>query len=141
MSDGFSTPPPPAPRVVLPSSPERSNEFIVKFHASMTAQELGSLKVTATTKLVDVHLQLLKAMGGRQNVHEVHLFKGDRLFDSPHSRPFVRAVANESYGAMLVPLQDLYYLDLYQLQRSRDREWESIESARQQTLPEECSGY
>ena len=140
MSDGFSTPPPPAPRVVLPSSPERSNEFIVKFHASLTAQELGSLKVTSTTKLVDVHLELLKAMGGRQNVHEVHLFKGSQLFDSPHSRPFVRAVANEAYGAMLVPLQDLYYLDLYQFQRSRDREWESIESARQQTLPEECSG-
>ena len=76
MSDGFSTPPPPAPRVVLPSPPERNNEFIVKFHASLTAQELGSLKVTATTKMVDVHLQLLKAMGGRQNVHEVHLFKG-----------------------------------------------------------------
>ena len=88
----------------------------------MSAQELGSLKVTATTKLVDVHLQLLKAMGGRQNVHEVHLFKDDLLFDSPHSLPFVRAVANEAYGAMLVPLQDVYYLDLYQLQRTRNRE-------------------
>ena len=140
MSDGISTPPPPAPRVVLPSSPMRSNEFIVKFHASLTAQALGSLKVTSTTKLVDVHLQLLKAMGGRQNVHEVHLLKGNQLFDSPHSWPFARAVANETYGALLAPLQNMYYLDLYRFQGNRDREWNSIEPTRQQTLPEECSG-
>ena len=95
---------------------------------------MGSIKITPDMTLKHLYAQLLHAIAGGPGVHEVHLLRDAKIFDSPHDTPFTKAHANESYGLLPLPMREIYYPDycdrsvyhnvhhLRHLQTSRDLE-------------------
>lgn len=113
MADRFSTPPRNT-RSAAPCSPAANpGDAIVFFDGALSGNYLMAKKVTATTTLFDVRAALVAALGGQNRLNEVHLIDAQgELHDKAFCQPFSQASSGERYGALLVPMDDMVYLDM-----------------------------
>ena len=110
MAGRFSTPPRGA-RVITPSSPPGPEKFEIDLIGAVTGANLGSLKVKPATRLIDVQLRLLAAVGGVGRAYEAHLLKGTDEFDEPFGTPFAHAASGDVYGVVKAPTSTPVYMD------------------------------
>lgn len=125
MADRFSTPPRtrqlPALNAVL-----MDDEFVVDMVGALTGQNLGQLKVTSSTTLMEVRVPLIGATGGGVNMFEIHLLDArGQVFENSSSTPFANASPHDVFQVIKVKMSDMIYLDL---DRKTKREMNASES-------------
>ena len=119
----FSTP----PRAVMKALPTPSpvfaaDEFLVDMVTCITGQQLGELKVSASTRLMDVRAPLIAAMGGGINKFEIHLLdSAGTLYESAHSTPFANASPHDVFQVIKTEMEDMIYMDMDRDERRRLR--------------------
>ena len=114
MADRLSTPPRGA-HAIAPSSPPASGEIEINLIGAVAGANLGSLKVTPMTRLLDVRGKLLEAVGGQAYFHEAHLLQGGVRYDDPLSTPFTMAATGDVYALFKAPTSATLHVCCYKV--------------------------
>lgn len=89
------------------------DEFLVDMIAFASGHNLGQIKVSATTTLMEVRVPLIGATGGGVNQFEIHLISAEgKIFDKATSTPFANALPHDVFQVVKVEMDDMIYLDL-----------------------------
>jgi hypothetical protein len=97
----------------VPTAVLTDDEFLVEMTACLSGHNLGQLKVSTTTTLMDVRVPLIGATGGGVNEFEIHLLDANgEIFDKATSTPFANASPDDVFQVIKVQLEDMIYLDM-----------------------------
>jgi hypothetical protein len=85
--------------------------MIVTMVNATTGAVLAQQRVTRGTRLLDVRLALVRAMGGSSHTNEVHLIDDSgSVSNTAFSLPFAKAANGETFRVLMVDLSDEVYL-------------------------------
>ena len=97
----------------VPTAVQTDDEFVVEMIAGLSGENLGQLKVSATTTLMEVRVPLIGATGGGANQFEIHLLDANgAIFDKATSTPFANARPHDVFQVIKTEMNDLIYLDM-----------------------------
>ena len=90
--------------------------------ACVSGHNLGQIKVSATTTLMEVRVPLIGATGGGVNQFEVHLLNADgKIFNEATSTPFANAMPHDVFQVVKVKMDDMIYLDVQKKEKREMR--------------------
>ena len=114
--------PPPRVRALSPASPQRTGEIIVKL-VTVGGTDLGELKITRETQLIDVYDKLMSALGGSMGyTYEPRLVSPRKIaFDGAYQYPFLFASDGDVYTLIKAKMRDTAYVDRNRRRRRSER--------------------